>query len=109
LRLWNGTSLKVGANAAGGADSAFTLVFRSPEAIWSAVLGRDPLALADASSEAIWTSRVIFSRAEAQGSSGGAANAGRGEAPGCLHGTAAKNVERGFASLGGAVRSYARA
>ena len=48
LRLWNGTTLRVGANAAGGADSPFTLVFRSPEAIWTAVLGRDPLALADA-------------------------------------------------------------
>ena len=48
LRLWNGTALRVGANAAGGADSPFTLVFKSPEAVWSAVLGRDPLALADA-------------------------------------------------------------
>jgi cyclopropane-fatty-acyl-phospholipid synthase len=48
LRLWNGTGFRVGANAAGGADSPFTLVFRSPEAVWSAVLGRDPLALADA-------------------------------------------------------------
>jgi cyclopropane-fatty-acyl-phospholipid synthase len=48
LRLWNGTALRVGANAAGGADSPFTLVFKSPEVVWSAVLGRDPLALADA-------------------------------------------------------------
>lgn len=48
LRLWNGTALRVGANAAGGADSPFTLVFKSPESVWSAVLGRDPLALADA-------------------------------------------------------------
>jgi cyclopropane-fatty-acyl-phospholipid synthase len=48
LRLWNGTALRVGADAAGGADSPFTLVFKSPEAVWSAVLGRDPLALADA-------------------------------------------------------------
>jgi len=48
LRLWNGTALRVGANAAAGADSPFTLVFKSPEAVWSAVLGRDPLALADA-------------------------------------------------------------
>jgi cyclopropane-fatty-acyl-phospholipid synthase len=48
LRLWNGTAFRVGANAAGGPDSPFTLVFRSPEAVWSAVLGRDPLALADA-------------------------------------------------------------
>jgi cyclopropane-fatty-acyl-phospholipid synthase len=48
LRLWNGTTLRVGNPAAGGADAPFTLVFRSPEAVWSAVLGRDPLALADA-------------------------------------------------------------
>jgi cyclopropane-fatty-acyl-phospholipid synthase len=48
LRLWNGTALRVGANAVAGADSPFTLVFKSPEAVWSAVLGRDPLALADA-------------------------------------------------------------
>jgi cyclopropane-fatty-acyl-phospholipid synthase len=48
LRLWNGTALRVGANAAAGADSPFTLVFKSPETVWSAVLGRDPLALADA-------------------------------------------------------------
>jgi cyclopropane-fatty-acyl-phospholipid synthase len=48
LRLWNGTALRVGTNAAGGADSPFTLVFKSPETVWSAVLGRDPLALADA-------------------------------------------------------------
>jgi len=48
LRLWNGTALRVGRNAAAGADSPFTLVFKSPEAVWSAVLGRDPLALADA-------------------------------------------------------------
>jgi cyclopropane-fatty-acyl-phospholipid synthase len=47
LRLWNGTTLRVG-NAAGSGDSPFTLVFRTPEAVWSAVLGRDPLALADA-------------------------------------------------------------
>src|ERR1700693_1059774 len=47
LRRWNATSFRGGANAA-GADSPFTLVFRSPEAVWSAVLGRDPLALADA-------------------------------------------------------------
>ena len=48
LRLWNGTAFRVGTNAAAGADSPFTLVFKSPEAVWSAVLGRDPLALADA-------------------------------------------------------------
>jgi cyclopropane-fatty-acyl-phospholipid synthase len=46
LRLWDGTAVRAG--AAGGRESAFTLVFRTPEAVWSAVLGRDPLALADA-------------------------------------------------------------
>jgi cyclopropane-fatty-acyl-phospholipid synthase len=51
VRLWNGTVLRVGTGAAEGAgaqDSPFTLVFRNPETVWSAVLGRDPLALADA-------------------------------------------------------------
>jgi cyclopropane-fatty-acyl-phospholipid synthase len=46
LRLWDGTSIRAG--AASGEDSPFALVFRTPEAVWSAVLGRDPLALADA-------------------------------------------------------------
>ncbi len=47
LRLWDGTEIGAG----GGANAAsppFSLVFRTPEAVWSAVLGRDPLALADA-------------------------------------------------------------
>jgi cyclopropane-fatty-acyl-phospholipid synthase len=49
LRLWNGTTVRVGAIAAAGEESSpFTLVFHSPEVVWSAVLGRDPLALADA-------------------------------------------------------------
>jgi cyclopropane-fatty-acyl-phospholipid synthase len=48
LKLWNGTAIRAGADAALGSDSPFTLVFRSPEAVWSAVLGNDPLALADA-------------------------------------------------------------
>ena len=48
LRLWNGTTIRAGTDAASGPDSPFTLVFRSPEAVWSAVLGNDPLALADA-------------------------------------------------------------
>jgi len=54
LRLWNGTTVRAGTDAAAGGeaasgqDSPFTLVFRSPEAVWSAVLGNDPLALADA-------------------------------------------------------------
>jgi cyclopropane-fatty-acyl-phospholipid synthase len=46
LRLWDGTSIRAG--AANGQESPFTLVFRTPEVVWSAVLGRDPLALADA-------------------------------------------------------------
>jgi cyclopropane-fatty-acyl-phospholipid synthase len=48
VRLWNGACIRAGSGAASGQDSPFTLVFRSPEVVWSAVLGRDPLALADA-------------------------------------------------------------
>jgi cyclopropane-fatty-acyl-phospholipid synthase len=48
LRLWDGTCIRAGGAAVSGSDSPFTLVFHSPEAVWSAVLGRDPLALADA-------------------------------------------------------------
>jgi len=48
LRLWNGMAFRVGTSAGAGGEAAFTLVFRRPEAVWSAVLGRDPLALADA-------------------------------------------------------------
>jgi cyclopropane-fatty-acyl-phospholipid synthase len=47
VRLWNGTSLRVG-RGNGAEEPGFSLVFRTPEAVWSAVLGRDPLALADA-------------------------------------------------------------
>ena len=51
LRLWNGQTLRVGAqaNAGNGAarDPNFTLVFRSPGAVTSAVLRRDPLSLAE--------------------------------------------------------------
>jgi cyclopropane-fatty-acyl-phospholipid synthase len=46
VRLWDGTSLRVGQGTS--PDGNFTLVFRTPEAVWAAVLGRDPLALADA-------------------------------------------------------------
>src|SRR5580698_4894167 len=46
LRLWDDTVIRAGAGAS--RDSPFTLVFRSPNAVSSAVLGRDPLALADA-------------------------------------------------------------
>ncbi|HEV7359211.1 MAG TPA: cyclopropane-fatty-acyl-phospholipid synthase family protein [Steroidobacteraceae bacterium] len=46
LRLWDGATINAGSGAA--SQSPFTLVFRTPEAVWSAVLGSDPLALADA-------------------------------------------------------------
>jgi cyclopropane-fatty-acyl-phospholipid synthase len=48
LRLWNGAAVQVGAADAGAQESPFSLVFRSPEAVCSAVLGRDPLRFADA-------------------------------------------------------------
>jgi cyclopropane-fatty-acyl-phospholipid synthase len=48
LRLWDGTPLSVGAAAGSGRDLPFTLVFHNPEVVWSTVLSRDPLALADA-------------------------------------------------------------
>jgi cyclopropane-fatty-acyl-phospholipid synthase len=48
LRLWDGTTLRAGANAGSGQESPFTLVFRNPQVIAAAVLGRDPLALAEA-------------------------------------------------------------
>ncbi|HTD72592.1 MAG TPA: cyclopropane-fatty-acyl-phospholipid synthase family protein [Steroidobacteraceae bacterium] len=46
LRLWDGTTIIAGSGNA--SQSPFTLVFRTPEAVWSTVLGSDPLALADA-------------------------------------------------------------
>jgi cyclopropane-fatty-acyl-phospholipid synthase len=48
LQLWNGSTLRVGKNAGAGADANFTLVIRNPEVVCTAVLGRDPLALAEA-------------------------------------------------------------
>ncbi|MEO7209206.1 MAG: cyclopropane-fatty-acyl-phospholipid synthase family protein [Steroidobacteraceae bacterium] len=48
VRLWDGTSIRAGTGAGSAPDSPFTLVFRAPDAVWSAVLGSDPLALADA-------------------------------------------------------------
>jgi cyclopropane-fatty-acyl-phospholipid synthase len=48
MRLWNGATLRVGADAASGRDSSFTLVFRNPDTVASTVLSRDPLALAEA-------------------------------------------------------------
>jgi cyclopropane-fatty-acyl-phospholipid synthase len=48
MRLWNGAAVQVGATSAGAQESPFSLVFRSPEVVCSAVLGRDPLRFADA-------------------------------------------------------------
>jgi cyclopropane-fatty-acyl-phospholipid synthase len=48
LRLWSGPAFRVGAEAAAGQESSFTLVFRNPHTVAAAVLGRDPLALAEA-------------------------------------------------------------
>jgi cyclopropane-fatty-acyl-phospholipid synthase len=48
LRLWDGTAISAGGVAAPNCASPFTLVFRTPEAVWSTVLRSDPLALADA-------------------------------------------------------------
>jgi cyclopropane-fatty-acyl-phospholipid synthase len=48
LRLWDGTALSVGAAAGSGRDLPFTLVFRNPQVVWSTVLSRDPLILAEA-------------------------------------------------------------
>jgi cyclopropane-fatty-acyl-phospholipid synthase len=48
VRLWDGTVLKLGAAGPLAPESAFELVFRHPETVCSAVLGRDPLRLAEA-------------------------------------------------------------
>jgi cyclopropane-fatty-acyl-phospholipid synthase len=48
LRLWNGNSLRVGKAAGLTPDPAFALLFRHPRVVWSMVLGRDPLGLAQA-------------------------------------------------------------
>jgi cyclopropane-fatty-acyl-phospholipid synthase len=48
LRLWNGETVRVGAPLPNTQESPFTLVFRNPEVVCSAVLGRDPLRLAEA-------------------------------------------------------------
>jgi cyclopropane-fatty-acyl-phospholipid synthase len=47
LRLWNGATVRVGADS-GAQESPFALVFRNPEVVSTAVLGRDPLRLAEA-------------------------------------------------------------
>lgn len=48
LRLWNGETVQVGAVNSTAQASLYTLVFRNPEVVCSAVLGRDPLRLAEA-------------------------------------------------------------
>jgi cyclopropane-fatty-acyl-phospholipid synthase len=47
LRLWNGATVRVGADS-GPQESGFELVFRNPEVVVTAVLGRDPLRFAEA-------------------------------------------------------------
>lgn len=47
LRLWDGVVRQAGAGA-GATETPFTLVFRNPQVVCSAVLGRDPLRLAEA-------------------------------------------------------------
>src|ERR1700730_19264964 len=42
LRLWSGATVRVGADS-GPQESGFELVFRNPEVVVTAVLGRDPL------------------------------------------------------------------
>ena len=48
LRLWNGTTLRLGNSAAHSFDPSFTLVCHHPGFVRSMVLGRDPLRLAEA-------------------------------------------------------------
>ncbi len=48
MRLWNGTSLKLGNAEHDDSRPQFTLICRSPGVVRSMVLGRDPLRLAEA-------------------------------------------------------------
>ena len=48
LRLWNGTTLRLGKAGSGDLAPPFTLVCRTPGVVRSMVLGRDPLRLVDA-------------------------------------------------------------
>ena len=48
LRLWNGTTLRLGRSGADESEPRFTLVCRNPSVVRSMVLGRDPLRLAEA-------------------------------------------------------------
>src|ERR1700761_747384 len=48
FRLWDGSTLHVGADRYAVPESRFTLVFKNPHVVCSAVLGHDPLVLAEA-------------------------------------------------------------
>ena len=48
LRLWNDSIVRVGASESAAPETPYTLVFRNPEVVCSAVLGRDPLRFAEA-------------------------------------------------------------
>ncbi len=48
LRLWNGTTLRLGKADPDGSEPPFTLVCRTPGVVRSMVLGRDPLRLVEA-------------------------------------------------------------
>jgi len=48
VRLWNDASINVGMANPGAGDSPFALAFNNPDVVCTAVLGRDPLRLAEA-------------------------------------------------------------
>jgi cyclopropane-fatty-acyl-phospholipid synthase len=48
LRLWDARTWRVGTADGGTRESPFTLVFRNPQVVSSAILGRDPLRFAEA-------------------------------------------------------------
>ena len=48
LRLWNGTTLRLGSGGTDEREPPFTLVCRNPSVVRSMILGRDPLRLVDA-------------------------------------------------------------
>ena len=48
LRLWNGTTIRLGKAGLAVSEPPFTLVCRNPSVVRSIVLGRDPLRLAEA-------------------------------------------------------------
>src|ERR1700690_4552662 len=47
LRLWTGSSFRVGSGAADAPEPRYTLVLRGPDTVAALVLGRDPLRFAD--------------------------------------------------------------